>query len=227
MMDFLLKNIGCVGVVWFILIGTLIVGWKQTIKEIKQGGKPGIKFPITITVLWLLLTIPIIVNISKNISKKGLEEIYSEKYNICGKKCFNKEGSGIFKKVQASLSIYLLQDKKEPNKIMISVSQDRGCSISMIKIQSDVLDKPIKVHGKGKYWGDTLVIGGVGGGVPEMTYEKEIFIESDKFKLRSEFKLPLEFNIRVTYWWVCNIDLVEKTFMNCNNTIYTTFKIKI
>ena len=137
--------------------------------------------------------------------EKSLEELDSENYNICGKYCLNRtvERQSFLKTWWVEdpfIIIYLLQDKNERNRLKISVSQEDGYSISEIIINSDVLDDPMKIEGEGKYWGDKVTLPLV----CDAAYEKEIVVTS------AELNPQLTFRVEVTYWWICDIDMLWK-----------------
>ncbi len=116
---------------------------------------------------------------------------YSEKYVVLGQKVVDKEVGGLVgtNKVPA-LFIYLLQDRSDPHKLLLSVSQSLGYSISQITIDGSALSDPITITGRGRFWSGYL--SSESERPKAQLYEQEVAVSNPDG----------EVNVAVTYFWI-------------------------
>jgi len=116
---------------------------------------------------------------------------YSKKYSLIGKKVVDKEiGAIISTQMVPALFIYLLQDRDDPDKLLVVVSQSYGYSIGKITIGGSALSAPITVAGGGKFWGNYIHSYE---GANDMFYETHAVVSNRK---------DGEISITVTYFWI-------------------------
>jgi len=117
---------------------------------------------------------------------------YSGKYIVVGQKVIDKEVGGIIgtNKVPA-LFIYLLQDRSDPHRLLVSVSQSLGYSVSQITIDGSAVSAPGTINGRGDFWGGYLSRDSERPGIE--LYEREVAVSKPE---------EGEVHVTVTYFWI-------------------------
>jgi hypothetical protein len=139
---------------------------------------------------------------------KALLKKHSDNYILLGERVVEKEIGAIFgTQMVPGLFIYLLQDRSDPHRLLVSVSQSHGFSIDQVRIEGSTISSPSTLEGQGKYWGERVSSKFT---VPEKAYEKEVFVSSPKDGF---------IEVTVNYFWI------EK-LVNRSNSAWAVFPLR-
>jgi hypothetical protein len=141
-------------------------------------------------------------------------EKYSDKYALIGVRAVEKKVGGVFKmEMVPALFIYVLQNRADPHRVLVSVSQSHGNSIAEVLIGGSAFNSQTRIKGDGIYWGDRIPSSF---SVPDKTYEKEVVVSNLTDGV---------VGLTVSYSWI-STDIASGKFTNVSEDTRAVFALR-